>query len=88
MNFRFIFTHNVLRLNLFEYGLFERGGGGIILINCHHILSFAFLCTLLYFGTLLAFSVTALVPMHQDSREATATPQKLEEKVMPNARQR
>ena len=87
MNFLFIFTHNVLRLNLLEYGLFERGGG-IIFINCHHILSFAFLCTLLYFGTLLAFSVTAQVPMHQDSREATATCQKLEEKVMPNARQR
>jgi len=76
MNFLFIFTHhNVLRLNLLEYGLFERGG--IIFINCHHILSFAFLCTLLYFGTLLAFS------------EAAATPQKLKEKkVMPNARQR
>ena len=87
MNFRFIFTHNVLRLNLLEYGLFERGGG-IISTNCHHILFFAFLCTLLYFGTLLAFSVTAQVPMHQDSREATATCQKLEEKVMPNARQR
>ena len=44
--------------------------------------------SILYFGTLLAFSVTAQVPMHQDSREATATCQKLEEKVMPNARQR
>ena len=44
--------------------------------------------SILYFGTLLAFSVTALVPMHQDSREAAATSQKLEEKVMPNARQR
>ena len=43
MNFLFIFTHNVLlRLNLLEYGLFERGGG-IIFINCHHILSFAFI---------------------------------------------